>query len=109
VGEATRRAVLAAPPGLLVEIEVERLDQVEEALAAGAKMLLLDNFTPEDVRKAVAVVAGRVPVEVSGGVTLETVRAFAGAGPDFIAIGALTHSAPAVDISFEIVAAVDSR
>ena len=109
VGEATRRAVAAAPPGLVVEIEVEYLDQVEEALAAGASMLLLDNFTPEDVRKAVAAVAGRVPVEVSGGVTLETVRAFAEAGPDFIAVGAITHSAPAVDISFEVDTVVDSQ
>jgi nicotinate-nucleotide pyrophosphorylase (carboxylating) len=102
VGEATRRAVAAAPKGLVVEIEVEYLDQVEEALVAGAGMLLLDNFRPEDVRKAVSIVGGRVPVEVSGGVTLETVRAFAEAGPDFIAVGAITHSAPAVDISFEL-------
>ena len=65
-------------------------------------MLLLDNFTPEEVREAVALVRGRVPVEVSGGVTLATVRAFAEAGADYIAIGALTHSAPAADISLEI-------
>jgi nicotinate-nucleotide pyrophosphorylase (carboxylating) len=101
VGEATRRAVLAAA-GRDVEVEVERLEQVEEALAAGATMLLLDNFTPEGVREAVARIAGRVPVEVSGGVTLATVRGFAEAGPDYIAVGALTHSAPAGDISFEI-------
>jgi nicotinate-nucleotide pyrophosphorylase (carboxylating) len=83
-------------------VEVERLDQLEEALRAGATMLLLDNFTPEGVREAVARIAGRVPVEVSGGVTLATVRGFAEAGPDYIAVGALTHSAPAGDISFEI-------
>ncbi len=101
VGEATRRAVAGAG-GLQVEIEVERLDQVEEALLAGAQMLLLDNFTPEQAREAVALIAGRVPVEVSGGVRLESVRAYADAGADFIAVGALTHSAGAVDISLEI-------
>jgi nicotinate-nucleotide pyrophosphorylase (carboxylating) len=102
VGEATRRAVAAAPAGQPVEIEVERLDQIDEALAAGAGMLLLDNFTPEAVEAAVALIAGRVPVEVSGGISLEAVRRFAEAGPDYIAVGALTHSAPAVDISFEL-------
>jgi nicotinate-nucleotide pyrophosphorylase (carboxylating) len=101
VGEATRRA-LATAGGRPVEVEVERLDQIEDALAAGATMLLLDNFTPDGVRAALGVVNGRVPVEVSGGVTLGTVRAYAEAGADFIAVGALTHSAPAGDISFEI-------
>jgi nicotinate-nucleotide pyrophosphorylase (carboxylating) len=100
-GEATRRAVAAAT-GLSVECEVERLDQIEEVLAAGASMLLLDNFTPEQVSEAVRRIAGRAPVEVSGGIRLENVRAFADAGADYIAVGALTHSAPAVDISFEI-------
>jgi nicotinate-nucleotide pyrophosphorylase (carboxylating) len=101
VGEATRRAV-AASAGLFVEIEVDRPEQIDEALAAGAQMLLLDNFTPAQVAEAVAHVAERVPVEVSGGVRLDTVRAFAEAGPDYIAVGALTHSAPAVDISLDI-------
>jgi nicotinate-nucleotide pyrophosphorylase (carboxylating) len=101
VGEATRRAVALAA-GLFVEVEIERLDQLEEAIAAGAQMVLVDNFRPEQVREAVARTAGRVPVEVSGGVTLANVRAYAEAGPDFIAIGALTHSAPAADISLEI-------
>jgi nicotinate-nucleotide pyrophosphorylase (carboxylating) len=100
VGEATRRAVTGAA-GLVVEVEVERLDQIEEALAAGAQMLLLDNFTPEAVRTGVRQIGGRVPVEVSGGVRLETIRAYAEAGADFIAVGALTHSAPACDISLE--------
>lgn len=99
--EATLRAV-AAFPDLPVETEVERVDQIEEVLAAGAQMLLLDNFAPDEVRRAVALVAGRVPVEVSGGVRLDNVRAYAEAGADFIAVGALTHSAPAVDISLEI-------
>jgi nicotinate-nucleotide pyrophosphorylase (carboxylating) len=101
VAEATRRAVAGAG-ALLVEIEVDRPDQIEAALAAGAQMLLLDNFTPEEARAAVAAVGGRVPVEVSGGVTLATVRAYAEAGADYIAVGALTHSAPAVDISLEL-------
>jgi nicotinate-nucleotide pyrophosphorylase (carboxylating) len=101
VGEATRRAVAAAQ-GLFVEVEVDRPDQIDEALAAGAEMLLLDNFTPEQVAAAVARVAARVPVEVSGGVRLDNVRAYAEAGPDYIAVGALTHSAPAMDISLDI-------
>jgi nicotinate-nucleotide pyrophosphorylase (carboxylating) len=101
VAEATRRAVAAAGD-LYVEIEVDRPEQIDEALAAGAQMILLDNFTPEQVAAAVKRIAGRVPVEVSGGIRLENVRAYAEAGPDYIAVGALTHSAPAVDISLDI-------
>lgn len=101
VRQATLRAVAGAE-GLEVEVEVERLDQVEDAIGAGAHMLLLDNFTPAGVAEALALVRGRVPVEVSGGVRLENVREYAEAGPDFIAVGALTHSAPAMDISLEI-------
>ena len=101
VGEAARRAVAAAGR-LPLEVEIERLDQLEEVIAAGARMVLLDNFTPDQVREAVARNAGRVTLEVSGGVRLENVRAYAEAGPEYIAIGALTHSAPAVDISLEI-------
>jgi len=101
VGEATR-AARAAVPGSPVEVEVERLEQIEDAIAAGAGMILLDNFTPAGVVEAVARIAGRVPVEVSGGVTLLTVRAYAEAGVDYIAIGALTHSAPGADISLEL-------
>jgi nicotinate-nucleotide pyrophosphorylase (carboxylating) len=99
--EATRRAC-RENPGMLVEVEVEYVDQIEEALTAGAGMILLDNFTPEGVKDAVRLVARRVPVEVSGRVRLDNVRAYAEAGPDFIAVGALTHSAPAADISLEI-------
>jgi nicotinate-nucleotide pyrophosphorylase (carboxylating) len=101
IAEAVRRARGSAP-GLVLEVEVERADQIESALEMGAEMLLLDNFTPEAVRLAVQQIAGRVPVEVSGGVTLESVRSYAEAGPDYIAVGALTHSAPAIDISLEI-------
>jgi nicotinate-nucleotide pyrophosphorylase (carboxylating) len=101
VGEAARRAVAGAG-GLEVEVEIESVAQVDEALGSGAGMILLDNFTPQQVREAVARIAGRVPVEVSGGVRLENVRAYAEAGCEFIAIGALTHSAPGVDISLEL-------
>ncbi len=100
VGEATRRA-RAAAGGLEVEVEVERLDQISEALEAGAGMLLLDNFDVERVRTAVSLIGRRVPVEVSGGIRLDTIRPYAETGVDFIAVGALTHSAPAVDISLE--------
>jgi nicotinate-nucleotide pyrophosphorylase (carboxylating) len=103
VRAATRRAVVAAA-GLDVEleVEVETIEQIEEAIAAGARMLLLDNFSPSAARDAIEQIAGRVPVEVSGGVRLENVRDYAEAGPDYIAVGALTHSAAAVDISLEI-------
>lgn len=99
--QATLRAVAGAR-GLPVEVEIEGVDQIEEALHAGAQMLLLDNFSVEEVWAAVREIAGRVPVEVSGGIRLETVRAYAEAGPDYIAVGALTHSAPAVDVSLEL-------
>jgi nicotinate-nucleotide pyrophosphorylase (carboxylating) len=102
-----RQAVSAAlkkPAGhlLKIEVEVEDLDQAAEALECGADMLLLDNFTPYDVRRAVQLVGGRIPLEVSGGVQISNVRQYAEAGPDFISIGHLTHSAPASDISLLI-------
>ncbi|PYQ23384.1 MAG: nicotinate-nucleotide diphosphorylase (carboxylating), partial [Acidobacteria bacterium] len=79
-----------------------RFGQIEEAIQAGARMILLDNFTPDEVREAMESIRGRVLVEVSGGVRLDNVREYAQAGPDYIAVGALTHSAPAADISLEI-------
>ncbi|PYP99943.1 MAG: carboxylating nicotinate-nucleotide diphosphorylase [Acidobacteria bacterium] len=94
--------IVAGAGGLEVEVEVERVDQIDEAIRAGAHMVLVDNFTPDEVCVAVELVAGRVPLEVSGGVRLDNVRAYAEAGPDYIAVGALTHSAPAADISLEI-------
>lgn len=84
---------------LKVEVEVGDLVQAEEAMVAGADMLLLDNFRPEEVRQAVKLVGGRIPLEVSGGVHIANVREYAEAGPEFISIGRLTHSAPASDIS----------
>jgi len=101
VRQATLRAVAGAD-GREVEVEVEHVDQIDDAIRAGAHMVLLDNFMPDDVRVAVELVAGRVPLEVSGGVRLDNVRQYAEAGPEYIAVGALTHSAPAADISLEI-------
>jgi nicotinate-nucleotide pyrophosphorylase (carboxylating) len=98
VAEATRRA-LAAAGDLPVEIECATLDELREALAAGARRILLDNMSNERLREAVAVAGGRAELEASGGVTLETVRGIAQTGVDFISVGALTHSAPALDVS----------
>ena len=89
-------------PGRLVEVECDSLDQVIEARDAAVDRVLLDNMTSEEVREAVALLDGVVQVEVSGGVTLETISAYAESGADFVSVGALTHSAPAIDISFEI-------
>ena len=100
VAEAVKRAK-AASTGLEVQVEVDRLDQIEPALAAGAERLLLDNMAPPMLRQAVELVAGRVPLEASGGVTLETVRAIAETGVDFISVGRITQSAPAVDIGLD--------
>ena len=103
VREAVSRARANAPHGLRIEVECDRLAQVREALAAGADAVLLDNMGPREVRTAVGLIAGQALVEVSGGIDLESVRAYAEAGPDVISIGRLTHSAPAVDISLEVV------
>ncbi|MGI8920793.1 MAG: carboxylating nicotinate-nucleotide diphosphorylase [Solirubrobacteraceae bacterium] len=98
VGEAVRRAREAAPD-VALEVECRSALEVEQALAAGAERLLLDNHTPEELRAAVAHVAGRAVLEASGNVTLETLREVASTGVDFISMGALTHSAPALDLS----------
>jgi nicotinate-nucleotide pyrophosphorylase (carboxylating) len=89
-------------PGAVVEVECDTLDQLVEALAAGADLALLDNMTPEEVAKAVVLSDGAVPLEVSGRVTLETVAAYAAAGADLISVGALTHSAPVLDIALDL-------
>ena len=102
VRAAVERARAAAPHPLRIEVEVTTVAELDEALAAGAEIVLLDNMAAPDVAHAVARIAGRARVEVSGGVTLETVRAFAEAGADLISVGALTHSAPAVDLSLEM-------
>ena len=100
VAEAVRRAK-AANTGLQVQVEVDRIDQIEPALAAGADRLLLDNMDPAMLREAVALVGKRVPLEASGGVTLETIRFIAETGVDFISVGQITQSAPAVDIGLD--------
>ncbi|MCC7124866.1 MAG: carboxylating nicotinate-nucleotide diphosphorylase [Acidobacteria bacterium] len=100
--EPAVRAALASAQGLPVEVEVETLEEVDQALAAGAPRILLDNFTTYDIRQAVERIAGRAKVEISGGVTLERIPELATTGADFVSVGALTHSAPAADISFEI-------
>ncbi len=89
--------------GLLIQVEVDRIDQIEPALAAGADRLLLDNMKPETLRQATALVAGRVPLEASGGVSLETIRGIADTGVDYISVGRITQSAPAVDIGLDYV------
>lgn len=100
VAEAVRRAK-AANTGLEVQVEVDRIDQIEPALAAGADRLLLDNMDPAMLREAVKLVGGRVPLEASGGVTLETIRFLAETGVNFISVGRITQSAPAVDIGLD--------
>jgi nicotinate-nucleotide pyrophosphorylase (carboxylating) len=99
------RAALAGTVGasVPVEVEVRTWDELNEALDAGAKKLLLDNLTPDEARRWVDHVAGRATTEISGGVTLETIRAYAQAGADYISVGAITHSAVAVDLNFRIV------
>ncbi len=102
VAEAVRAAKEYAS-GLPIQVEVDRIEQIEPALAAGADRLLLDNMKPEMLRRAVELVAGRVPLEASGGVNLETIRAIAETGVDYISVGRITQSAPAVDIGLDYV------
>ena len=90
-------------PGRPVEVECDSLTTVEEAVAAGAELVLLDNMTPDDVRTCVERVAGRATIEVSGGVTLDTVGDYAATGVDFISVGAITHSAPILDVALDAV------
>jgi nicotinate-nucleotide pyrophosphorylase (carboxylating) len=105
VGEATRRALRARPPDTPVEVECRSLGDVEEALAAGAERLLLDNMAARELRRAVEVVDGRAELEASGSITPESIKAVASTGVQFVSMGALTHSAPALDLSMTILAA----
>lgn len=89
-------------PGLLVEVEVKTWAELEEAVALGPDRIMLDNMSPDQMRRAVDWVAGRVPLEASGGIDLDTVRAVAETGVDYISVGALTHSVTALDISLEV-------
>jgi len=99
VGEAVRRARDAGIASVICE--VDRIDQIEPALAAGASHLLLDNMDPSTLREAVALVAGRVPTEASGGVRLDTIGAIAATGVTYVSVGRLTQSAPAADIGLD--------
>ncbi|HUF25214.1 MAG TPA: carboxylating nicotinate-nucleotide diphosphorylase [Vicinamibacterales bacterium] len=100
-----REAVLAlreAGHDMPIEVEAQSLAQVDEALAAGVDLLMIDNMTLDDMREAIRRARGRAKVEISGGVTLERIDELAGLGAEYVSVGALTHSAPAADISFEI-------
>jgi len=101
IAEAVQRARAKAPAGMKVEVEVTELDEARQALAAGADIVMLDNMLLDEMKMVVELCAGRVPLEVSGNMTLERVREAAEIGVDFISVGALTHSARALDISLE--------
>jgi nicotinate-nucleotide pyrophosphorylase (carboxylating) len=102
VAEATRRALERRPPGCPVAVECRTIDDVEEALSAGAEWLLLDNMSPDALRRAIEFTAGRAKLEASGGVTPESLQEVASTGLQLISMGALTHSAPALDLSLKI-------
>lgn len=102
VAQAVARARAAAPHGLKVEVEVQDLDQLDEAISAGAEAILLDNMSPQMVREAVTRAGGKALLEASGGITLETISEYAETGVDLISVGALTHSVRAIDLSLEV-------
>jgi nicotinate-nucleotide pyrophosphorylase (carboxylating) len=102
IAEAVRRARSSAPHGLTIEVEVTDFDELDDALSAGADAVLLDNMSVEMVGEAVTRAGGKAVLEVSGGVNLESVAAYAATGVDLISVGALTHSARAIDLSLEV-------
>ena len=101
VKEAVGR-MKAADPQMPIEVEAQSLDQVDEAIQSGADVILLDNLTTDQMKEAMARIAGRAKVEISGGVTLDRIPELAAIGADFVSVGALTHSAAAADLSFEL-------
>src|SRR6185437_4369053 len=101
VGLAVLRARAIAPSGTRIEVECDAVEQVAEAVRAGADIILLDNMGLQDMRDAVKLVAGRAVIEASGGVNLQTVRGIAETGVNWISVGALTHSAPALDLALD--------
>jgi nicotinate-nucleotide pyrophosphorylase (carboxylating) len=101
VAEVVRK-MKAARQEMLIEIEAQSLQQVDDAIAAGADIILLDNLSLDDVREAVGRIGGRAKIELSGGVTLDRIPELARTGADYVSVGALTHSAPAADLSFEL-------
>jgi nicotinate-nucleotide pyrophosphorylase (carboxylating) len=102
LGEAVKKARERAPRAMKIEVEVESVKQAQEALSAGADIIMLDNMNVKDMRRVVELVQGRALLEASGGITLDNVRSVAEAGVDLISVGALTHSAKALDISVEV-------
>jgi nicotinate-nucleotide pyrophosphorylase (carboxylating) len=102
IGDAIRTARAHIGHTTHLEVEVDRLDQIEPVVAAGVDTIMLDNFTPDELRQGVAIVAGRALVEASGGVSLETVAAIAATGVDVISVGALTHSPRALDLGLDV-------
>jgi len=102
VNAALQRTRVGVRPDIKVEIEVRTLSELDEALACGATLLLLDNLAPAEAKHWIEHIAGRAQVELSGGITLESVRAYAETGADFVSCGALTHSAPAADLNFRL-------
>jgi nicotinate-nucleotide pyrophosphorylase (carboxylating) len=102
IGAAVAAARAGCPPGLKVEVEVTDLDGLDEAMAAGADLVLLDNLSPDEVRAAVFRAAGRVTLEASGGLTPDNLAAYAETGVDYLSLGAITHSARAVDFSLDL-------
>ena len=106
IGRAVASSRAFAPAGTLIEVEVDTLAQLDRALTAGPDVILVDNFGPSDLRVAVARrdrVAPTIRLEASGGVNLTTVRALAESGVDFVSVGALTHSAPALDLGLDFI------
>jgi len=99
--EAVRRARAHVGTSMKVEVEIESLDDLEGVIQAGADVVMLDNMAPAEMRRAVDVARGRVALEASGGITLETIRAVAETGVDFISVGWITHSAPALDVALD--------
>ena len=109
LSQACQLAKQQAPHGLRISVEVETLAQVREALQGKADIILLDNMSPSKIQQAVKTIKGQALVEVSGGITLHNIQAIAKTGIDIISIGALTHSAPAMDLSMDIIPAIPQR
>jgi len=109
LSQACRLAKHQAPHGLRVSVEVESLSQARQALQGKADIILLDNMTPSKIRQAVKIIKGQALVEVSGGITLQNIQDIAKTGIDILSIGALTHSAPAMDLSMDIISTIPQR
>jgi nicotinate-nucleotide pyrophosphorylase (carboxylating) len=102
IAEAVRLTRRQAPAGMRVQIEVTTVDEARQALEAGTEELLLDNMPPQEMRRVVEMARGRAALEASGGITLESVRRVAETGVDYISVGAITHSARALDMSLQM-------